>query len=99
MFNRVSSRAEHSKASLSSTVSTNLSAAVSSMQGWEEGYMVPTWALLKHEGHHGRKQKGMVWKSKKWVTEDVTVGYADTGDSLSGSQAGRRSKAQGKERL
>lgn len=94
MFNRVSSRAKHSEASLTSTVSANLSAAVRSMQGWEEGYMVPTRTLLNHEGHCGRKQKGMVWKSKKWVTKDVTVGYADTGVSLSGSQTGR-SKAQG----
>lgn len=63
------------------------------MQGWEEGYLVHAWTLFKHEGYCGRKQKGMVWRSK-WVTEDVTVGYTDTGVNLSGSQAGR-SKAQG----
>lgn len=95
----VSGRAECSEASLSSTVSANLSAMVNSIQGWEEGYMVPLWSLLKHEGHCGRRQKELVWKSEKRVTEDITVGSTDTGVNLSGSQAGRTSNAQGEERL
>lgn len=95
----VSGRAERSEASLSSTVSANLSAMVNSIQGWEEGYMVPLWSLLKHERHCGRRQKELVWKSEKRVTEDITVGSTDTGVNLSGSQAGRTSNAQGEERL
>lgn len=81
--------AEHSEASLSSTVSAKLSAMVNLIQGGWEGYMVPVWALLKHEGHCGRKQKDLVWKSEKRVAADVT----HTRVSLSGSQAGRSSNA------
>lgn len=65
----VSGRAECSEASLSSTVSAKLSAMVNLIQGWEEGYVVPVWALLKYEGHCGRKQKDLVWKSEERVTE------------------------------
>lgn len=81
--------AEHSETSLSSTVSAKLSVMVNLIHGWEEGYMVPVWALLKHEGHCGRKQKDLVWKSEKRVAADVR----HTGISLSGSQAGRSSNA------
>lgn len=42
-----------------------------------------------------RKQKSMVWKSKRWVTVDATVGDAHRGVSLSGCQVGRRRKVQG----
>lgn len=82
--------AESFEASLSSTVSAKLSAMVNLIQGWEEGYMVQVWALLKHEGRCGRKQKDLVWKSEERVAEDVT----HTRVTLSGSQAGRSSNAQ-----
>lgn len=77
----VSGRAERSEASLSSTVSAKLSAMVNLIQRWEEDYMVSVCDLLKHEGHCGRNQKGLIWKSEKRVTEDV----AHTGVSPSGS--------------
>lgn len=45
------------------------------------------------KGTVGESRKAW-FEDQKWVTEDVTVGYTDTGVNLSGSQAGR-SKAQG----